>query len=112
MFVVFAGRQLRYGATFLFANRVASWAIIEAIDLVLPHFVLQAWRYIAILRALANRVLPPLLPNIPQPLSPISSDSRHSPLSLTNFSLAHCTHIRATSRARLAPDSLSCRLIP
>ena len=111
MFVVFAGGRLRYGATFLFANRVASWAIIEAIDL-LPHFVLQAWRYIAILRALANRVLPPLLPNIPQPLSPISSDSRHSPLSLTNLSLAHCAHIRATSRARLAPDSLSCRFIP
>ena len=68
------------------------------------HLVRVGWRYEPGLRGWARRMLPALLPLYSHFHLPNSSDSRHSPLSLTCPS-SHTLHMRThLSRARLAPS--------
>jgi hypothetical protein len=104
-----SGGQLGCGRTFSFLNLVAGGQLDVGAHLVV-HTDRLRLHYFAGLRRLAKCMLPTLLPLYPHFYLPNSSDSRHSPLSLTcpsSHTLHMYTHL---SRARLAPGSLSCRL--
>ena len=104
-----SGGRLGCGRTCSFLNLVAGGQLDVGAHLVV-HTDRLRLRYFAGLRRLAKCMMPTLLPLYPHFYLPNSSDSRHSPLSLTcpsSHTLHMYTHL---SRARLAPGSLSCRL--
>ena len=107
-FDVSSGR-LGCGRAFSLLNLVAGGQLDVGRHLVV-HVDRLRQVFIPGLRRLEKCMLPTLLPLYPHFYLPNSSDSRHSPLSLTcpsSHTLHMYTHL---SRARLAPGSLSCRL--
>ena len=89
-----SGGRLGSRDTFSLLNLVAGGQLDVGLHLVVHTDRLRC-RYFAGLRRWAKRMLAALLPIIPRVHQPISSDSRHSLLSLTCPPHALCTHVGA-----------------